>query len=62
MLTLNFSIRRSGANVCCPAHPDAVLVEDAHAGDLICPMCGLVVGDRYAQFYLENMLYPNDMQ
>ena len=32
--------------MCCPAHPDAPLVEDYHAGDMICPECGLVVGDR----------------
>lgn len=34
------------ANVCCPHHPDAILVEDHHAGDTICPECGTVVGDR----------------
>lgn len=31
----------------CRYHPDAVLIEDYRAGDMICPMCGLVVGDRY---------------
>ena len=30
----------------CPEHPLASLVEDYRAGDLICPECGLVVGDR----------------
>ena len=30
----------------CPQHPDAHLIEDYHAGDMICPDCGLVVGDR----------------
>ncbi|MCP4486199.1 MAG: TFIIB-type zinc ribbon-containing protein [Gammaproteobacteria bacterium] len=30
----------------CPSHPDAHLVEDHRAGDMICPKCGLVVGDR----------------
>lgn len=28
----------------CPNHPDAQLVEDYRAGDMICPECGLVVG------------------
>lgn len=28
----------------CPNHPDAILVEDYRAGDMICPECGLVVG------------------
>jgi len=30
----------------CPDHPDESLIEDYRAGDLICPQCGLVVGDR----------------
>lgn len=28
----------------CPNHPDSTLVEDYRAGDMICPECGLVVG------------------
>lgn len=36
----------SGAMLCCPHHPDAHLVEDYHAGDMVCSQCGLVVGDR----------------
>ena len=31
----------------CRFHPEAVLVEDYRAGDMVCPECGLVVGDRY---------------
>ena len=34
------------ASLSCPYHPDAILMEDYHAGDMICPDCGLVVGDR----------------
>ena len=30
----------------CPYHPEDSLVEDHSAGDMICPQCGLVVGDR----------------
>ena len=30
----------------CEAHPRAELVIDSRAGDMICPECGLVVGDR----------------
>lgn len=37
----------SAATVSCPQHPNAHLVEDYHAGDMVCPECGLVVGDRY---------------
>jgi transcription initiation factor TFIIB len=32
--------------VVCPQHPDAPLIEDYRAGDMICSECGLVVGDR----------------
>lgn len=32
----------------CPSHPEANLIEDHRAGDVICPECGLVVGDRLA--------------
>lgn len=35
-----------GSTVKCPTHPNAFLVEDYRAGDMICPECGLVVGDR----------------
>ncbi|CAG5134003.1 unnamed protein product, partial [Candidula unifasciata] len=34
------------AFVYCREHPDVPLLEDYHAGDMICPLCGLVVGDR----------------
>lgn len=34
------------SNLFCPAHPQTHLVEDHRAGDVICPECGLVVGDR----------------
>lgn len=40
---------RTEANkVVCYAHPDAPLIEDYRAGDMICSECGLVVGDRWA--------------
>ncbi|CAF4036227.1 unnamed protein product, partial [Rotaria sp. Silwood1] len=29
----------------CRFHPEASLVEDYRAGDMVCPECGLVVGD-----------------
>ena len=38
----------SGGSVAlhCPYHPEESLIEDHAAGDMICPQCGLVVGDR----------------
>ena len=40
-------ICRKGGVLVCRYHPDAPLVEDYHAGDMVCQECGLVVGDRY---------------
>lgn len=34
------------AKVGCRSHPDAPMIEDHRAGDMICSECGLVVGDR----------------
>ena len=36
----------SYVTVQCPYHPESSLIEDHAAGDMICPECGLVVGDR----------------
>jgi transcription initiation factor TFIIIB Brf1 subunit/transcription initiation factor TFIIB len=45
MIYILYDFRR-GVQIQCPEHPDTPLVEDYHAGDMICPECGLVVGDR----------------
>lgn len=45
----HLSFRRAyggGSSVRCPNHPNTLLVEDYRAGDMVCPDCGLVVGDR----------------
>ncbi|XP_026691619.2 transcription initiation factor IIB-like isoform X2 [Ciona intestinalis] len=44
----------------CPQHPDAALVEDYRAGDMICPECGLVVGDRTIDVGSEWRTFSND--
>lgn len=46
--------------VVCPSHPDANLIEDYHAGDMICSMCGLVVGDRVIDVGSEWRTFSND--
>uniref|UniRef100_A0A8C6RKY2 Transcription initiation factor IIB n=1 Tax=Nannospalax galili TaxID=1026970 RepID=A0A8C6RKY2_NANGA len=45
--------------VMCPNHPDAILVEDYQAGDMICPECGLVVGDRVTDVGSEWRTFNN---
>ncbi|CAF0837580.1 unnamed protein product [Didymodactylos carnosus] len=46
----------------CRFHPDAVLVEDYRAGDMICPECGLVVGDRMIDVGSEWRTFSNDKE
>jgi len=46
--------------VACTYHPDALLIEDYHAGDLICPECGLVVGDRVIDIGSEWRTFKNE--
>ncbi|KAK7094899.1 hypothetical protein V1264_006385 [Littorina saxatilis] len=52
--------RAHRALVSCPEHPDAPLVEDYHAGDMICPECGLVVGDRVVDVGSEWRTFSNE--
>jgi transcription initiation factor TFIIB len=44
----------------CPNHPDANLVEDYHAGDMVCPDCGTVVGDRVVDVGSEWRTFNNE--
>ncbi|XP_018027884.1 transcription initiation factor IIB-like [Hyalella azteca] len=46
--------------ICCPDHPDAMLIEDHRAGDQICSDCGLVVGDRVIDVGSEWRSFSND--
>uniref|UniRef100_A0A673H6Q0 Transcription initiation factor IIB n=1 Tax=Sinocyclocheilus rhinocerous TaxID=307959 RepID=A0A673H6Q0_9TELE len=46
----------------CPNHPDAILVEDYRAGDMICPECGLVVGDRVIDVGSEWRTFTNEKE
>jgi transcription initiation factor TFIIB len=48
------------SRVCCPSHPEAILVEDYRAGDLVCPQCGLVVGDRVIDVGTEWRTFSNE--
>lgn len=49
-----------GATLRCPYHPDASLIEDHAAGDMICPQCGLVVGDRVIDVGSEWRTFSNE--
>uniref|UniRef100_A0A915CU44 Transcription initiation factor IIB n=1 Tax=Ditylenchus dipsaci TaxID=166011 RepID=A0A915CU44_9BILA len=44
----------------CPAHPSAHLIEDHRAGDMVCPECGLVVGDRLIDVGTEWRSFSNE--
>lgn len=54
------SSKANGASVVCPYHPDANLIEDYRAGDLICSECGLVVGDRVIDVGSEWRTFSNE--
>ncbi|VDM56504.1 unnamed protein product [Angiostrongylus costaricensis] len=48
------------SSVECPIHPNVHLVEDHRAGDVICPECGLVVGDRLVDVGTEWRSFSNE--
>lgn len=48
------------SKVFCPAHPDANLIEDYRAGDMVCSECGLVVGDRVIDVGTEWRTFNNE--
>ena len=43
----------------CAEHPETPLIEDHAAGDMICPACGLVVGDRVIDVSSEWRTFSN---
>ncbi|XP_028407765.1 transcription initiation factor IIB-like [Dendronephthya gigantea] len=54
------SRKNNKGNLQCPQHPDAFLVEDYRAGDMVCPECGLVVGDRVVDVGSEWRTFNNE--
>lgn len=59
-LYFNERMSRYVKQLACRFHPDAILVEDSRAGDMICPQCGLVVGDRMIDVGSEWRTFSND--
>ncbi|TKR69095.1 hypothetical protein L596_021293 [Steinernema carpocapsae] len=47
-------------DIICSYHPDAILIEDYRAGDLVCPECGLVVGERLCDIGTEWRSFNNE--
>jgi len=48
------------AKIVCREHPEAPLIEDYRAGDMICSACGLVVGDRVVDVGSEWRTFSNE--
>ena len=44
----------------CKNHPDSPLIENYHAADMTCSLCGLVVGDRIIDNGSEWRTFSND--
>jgi transcription initiation factor TFIIB len=38
----------------CPNHPQGLLIDDHHTGDVICSECGLVLGERFEVYTPNN--------
>lgn len=53
---------RNGNILKCESHPNAFLIEDHRAGDMICSQCGLVVGDRIIDVGSEWRTFANDKE
>uniref|UniRef100_A0A0N4ZY91 Transcription initiation factor IIB n=1 Tax=Parastrongyloides trichosuri TaxID=131310 RepID=A0A0N4ZY91_PARTI len=47
-------------DISCPNHPNEPLIEDHRAGDVICPKCGTVVGDRCVDVGTEWRSFSNE--
>uniref|UniRef100_A0AC35UHY7 Transcription initiation factor IIB n=1 Tax=Rhabditophanes sp. KR3021 TaxID=114890 RepID=A0AC35UHY7_9BILA len=47
-------------DISCPHHPNEPLIEDHRAGDVICPKCGTVVGDRCVDVGTEWRSFSNE--
>src|SRR5579862_5235183 len=39
--------RNESNKLACPNHPQGVLVDDHHTGDVVCSECGLVLGEKF---------------
>lgn len=57
---LNSRHEGSSNKILCYAHPEAPLIEDYRAGDMICSECGLVVGDRVIDVGSEWRTFSNE--
>ena len=58
--SLYFQEHYTMSSLLCPIHPEAHLIEDHRAGDIICPECGLVVGDRLVDVGTEWRSFSNE--
>jgi len=47
-------------DITCPDHPEACLIEDPRAGDVICTECGLVIGERLVDVGTEWRNFSDD--
>ncbi|TMS33569.1 hypothetical protein L596_001293 [Steinernema carpocapsae] len=48
------------SSIRCPHHPNTEPIEDYRAGDLVCPDCGLVIGDRLVDIGTEWRSFSNE--
>lgn len=46
----------------CYLHPEAHLIDDYDSGDIVCPLCGLVVVDRVIDIFIDSRHYSHEDQ
>lgn len=46
----------------CYLHPEARLIDNYDSGDIVCPLCGLVVVDRVIDIFIDSRHYSHDDQ
>src|ERR1700689_976075 len=51
--------RNENNKLACPNHPQGLLIDDHHTGDVICSECGLVLGEKFeVAIYTPNKRAP----
>lgn len=61
---MNARMRTNNDNskIYCYLHPEAHLIDDYDSGDIVCPLCGLVVVDRVIDIFIDSRHYSHEDQ
>lgn len=48
------------SKIYCYLHPEAPLIDNYDSGDIVCPLCGLVVVDRVIDIFIDSRHYSHE--